>query len=195
MRIRALILLAVGGMVVGGCGSDDEGNSPTVERQEETLDKLPDLPRGYEQFLNRDGGIVFGRPPGWTAKTRGATSTLTAPDGLVSATITIDRTDDALRGAPEDFAVQTAELLPGYEEPLDAGEPEEFEHPYEAAIVEAEGIARTTGVRERVSVIVLEREGAAVVTAVIADNAEEDTGAEVKQALEAISTLRTRPPL
>ncbi len=34
----------------------------------------------------------------------------------------------------------------------------------------------------------------AVVTAVIAENAERNVGAESKQALEAISTLRTRPP-
>ena len=41
--------------------------------------------------------------------------------------------------------------------------------------------------------IVLEREGAAAVTAVIAENAKERAPAEVRQALQALRTVRTRP--
>ena len=121
-------------------------------------------------------------------------TTLTAPDELVFAAITIDRTDDALGGDPKAFATETAELLPGYEKALDPGKAKPFKHPYEGAIVEAKGVAKKSGVPQRVNVIVLERAGVAVVTAVIAENAERNVGAESKQALETISTLRTRPP-
>ena len=122
-------------------------------------------------------------------------TTLTAPDELVSAAITIDRTDDALaRQTRRRSRLQTAELLPGYKKPLDPGKAKPFKHDYEGAIVEAKGVAKKSGVPQRVSVIVLERKGVAVVTAVIAENAERNTGAESKQAQEAIRTLRTRPP-
>ena len=56
-----------------------------------------------------------------------------------------------------------------------------------------EGVSASTGVPQRLRVVVLEREGATVVTAVIAENAKEKAPAEVKQALEALRTLRTRP--
>ena len=194
MHLRALILPAAVGLLLAGCG-DDGATPPPPEESEETLDRLPDLPRGYEEFLNADVGVAFGRPPGWSAKAKGNVSTLVAPDGLVSATITIDRTDDALAGGPKDFATETAELLPSYEEPLAPGEAEPFEHPYQGAVAEAEGVAERSGVSQRVRVVVLERDGVAVVTAIIAENAREDAGAEARQALKAVATLRTRPPL
>ena len=194
MRFRALLPVLVLGLVFAGCGSDDEPAPEPVERKDETAQKLPKLERGYEEFVNRAAGVAFGRPPGWSAKERGAVTTLTAPDELVFAAITIDRTDDALGGDPKAFATETAELLPGYEKALDPGKAKPFKHPYEGAIVEAKGVAKKSGVLQRVNVIVLERAGVAVVTAVIAENAERNVGAELKQALETISTLRTRPP-
>jgi len=193
MQTRVLPLLAVLGIFATGCGSDDDASS-TVERNEETVDKLPALPLGYEEYVNRGGGVAFGRPPGWSAKAKGSTTTLTAPDGLVSITITIDRTSDALRVEPEDFALRTAELLPGYEQPLEPEEAKQFKHEYDAAITEAEGVREKDGLRQISRVVVIEREGVAVVTSVIAENAEENAGAEAEQALAAIATLRTRPP-
>ena len=86
--------------------------------------------------------------------------------------------------------------MPGYKKPLEAGKAKSFDHPYDGAIVEAKGVSKKTGVPQRVSVIVLERKGVAVVTAVIAENAERNgAGAEAKQAAAGrSSTLRTRPP-
>ncbi|MDX6586618.1 MAG: hypothetical protein QOI31_1091 [Solirubrobacterales bacterium] len=194
MRLRALFLAAVSGLLVGGCGSKEEPAPAPVDRKEETVDKLPQLKRGYEEFVNTGAGVAFGRPPGWSAKEQGAVTELNAPDELVAARISIDRTDDALGLDPKTSATQTAELLPGYKKPLDPGKAKPFKHEYEGAIVEAKGVAKKSGVPQRVSVIVLERNGVAVVTAVIAENAERNTGAESKQALEAIRTLRTRPP-
>jgi hypothetical protein len=194
MRLRAPLTIAVAGLLACGCGSKDEPAPEPVEHKEETADKLPKLDRGWEEFVNAGAGVALGRPPGWSAKEQGAVTELVAPDELVASRISIDRTDDALGLDPKAAATQTAELLPGYEKPLDPGKAKPFKHEYEGAMVEAKGVAKKSGVPQRVSVIVLERKGVAVVTAVIAENADRNSGAESKQGLEAIRTLRTRPP-
>src|SRR5688572_29687175 len=185
MRSHVLAILVVLGVLAAGCGSDEEGVVP-VERKEETADKLPPLPRGYEEYVNREGGLAFGRPPGWSAKAKGATTLLTAPDGLVSVTITVDRTSDALGVEPEDFAVETIKLVPGFEKALDSGRAAPFKHAYEGAVARAEGVRQQDGLRQIVRVVVLERKGVAVVTALIAENAEENASAEAEQALAVI---------
>ena len=195
MRFRVALSVVVLGILAAGCGSDDAPAPEPVERKEETADKLPKLDRGWEEYANPSAGIAFGRPPGWSAKDDGAVTKLDAPDQLVSATITVDRSNDALGGDPKTFATQTVELLPGYEKPLDPSKPKRFGHEYEAAVAEAEGVAKKSGVPQRVQVIVLERKGVAVVTAVIAENAKEkEAKPEAKQAEESIKSLRTRPP-
>jgi len=194
MRNRALLVPVVAGLILTGCGSSEDPKSEPVERMDETADKLPGLERGYEEFVNREVGIALGRPPGWSAKARGVTTTLTAPDGLVSATISVDRTDDALKVDPKEFASRTAELVPGYKDALKPSVPKPFKHPYKGAIAEAKGVAEKSGVRQRVRVVVLEREGVAVVTVVIAENVDRNASAEARQALASIETLRTRPP-
>ncbi len=194
MPLPALLFVLAVAVVTGGCGSDDAPTPVPPDRAEESADALPKLRRGFEEFVNRDAGVAFGRPPGWDATAMTAVTTLEAPDRLVAATITIDRTDDALGGDPKAFAVETAKLLPGYEKPLRPGRPKPFGEEYVGAIVDANGVAEKSGVRQRVRVVVLVRKGVAVVTAVIAANATKDSKAEEKQALEAIRTLRTRPP-
>jgi len=190
-----LSLLSAGALLIAGCGSDsDETEHAEPERAEETLDKLPELERGYEEFVNSDVGVAIGRPPGWKAQARGALTTLTAPDELVLVSISINRTDDALDLDPDDFADQTAAALEGFKDPVMTAEPKEFEHRYEGAEVRGKGVVRNTGVGQTVQVIVLEREDVAVVTAVVFANSERNTSAAAKQALEAIESLRSRPP-
>jgi hypothetical protein len=194
MPSRALVAVVLL-LPLAGCGSDPDEVPTAPDRKEETADELPNLERGHEEFVNADAGIAFGRPPGWSARSRGTTTTLTAPDELVSATITIDRTDEALQGTPERFASQTAEALDGYQKPLTPGKPKPFEHPYEGAVVDAEGVAAESKVRQEVRVVVLERNGVAVVSAVVAAHADREAATkELRQALGALRTLRTRPP-
>jgi len=194
MLFRALSALIFATLVLAGCGSDDEPAAMPVERLDETFEELPKLPRGYEEFVNRGAGVAFGRPPGWKANSSGSATTLTAPDELVAVAISADRTDDALALDPKEFAAQAAEVLPGFKGKLATSKARPFAHRYEGAVVMAKGVAKGSGVRQRIQAIALERDGVATVSAVIFENRELDPGAEVKQALEAIRTLRTRPP-
>jgi hypothetical protein len=179
--------------VIGACGSEDEPAPPEVQRKPETAEELPKLPRGYEPHIARVNGLALGRPPGWDAKEKGIATRLTAPDELVVMSLSVDRTDEALAADLRTLAVRTFSALQGYEGKLDPSEPRPFEHRYDAYVVRGEGVATETGVRQRLRVIVFEREGVAVVTALIAENAKVGARAEVDQALEALDTLRTRP--
>ncbi len=180
-------------LALTACGSDDEPVAPDVERKPETVEELPKLPRGYEPYFSRVNGLALGRPPGWKATDEGVATLLTAPDKLVVMSLSADRSDEALAGDPRTLAVRTFSALEGYEGELDPSEPKPFKHRYDGAQVEGEGVAASSGVPQRLRLVVLEREGATVVTAVIAENAREKAPAEVKQALDSLRTLRTRP--
>lgn len=187
--LAALTLVAA----LAACGSEDEPQPPEVERQPETVDELPKLPRGFEPDMSRINGLAQGRPPGWKATEKGVATFLIAPDKLVVMSLSADRSDEALAGDLETLAVRTFGALEGYEGQLDPSEPSPFKHEYDAYEVEGQGVSAETGVRQNLRVIVLEREGTTVVTAVIAENAREKAPGEVKQALESLRTLRTRP--
>lgn len=185
-----LLVFVIAGLTA--CGSDGGPQAPDVVRTEETAGKLPKLPRGFEPYENRTTGVAFGRPPGWKVTEKNVLTVIRAPDELVVTSVAVDRTDEALAEKPRSLAVETAKLLPGYRKPLRPTKPEPFAHPYAGAAVEAEGVA-TDGLEQRVKVIVLKREGAAVVIAVVAENAEVGAPAEVRQALDAVASLRTQP--
>jgi hypothetical protein len=180
-------------LALAACGSEEEVQPPEVQRQAETVEDLPKLPRGFEPHISRVNGLALGRPPGWRATRKGVATFLIAPDKLVVMSLSADRSDEALAGDPEALAVRTFGALEGYEGVLDPSEPTPFKHEYDAYEVEGQGVSVETGVRQNLRVIVLEREGATVVTAVVAENAKEKAPAEVRQALESLRTLRTRP--
>jgi hypothetical protein len=194
LRRSGALAAAILTLALVACDDDDETAPPTVERQTETAERLPKLPRGYEKFVSRANGLVFGRPPGWKAAERGTSALLTAPDKLVVMSMSADRTDEALLGDPRTLAVETFAALEGYEGELDASKPRRFKHRYDGFQVEGRAVAAKSGVPQRLRVIALEREGTTLVIAVIAENAKEKAPAEVRQALETVRTLRTRPP-
>ena len=190
---QATLVALILAVVLAACGSDEQAQPPEVERQPETVDELGKLPRGFEPHVSRINGIALGRPPGWKATKKGVATFLIAPDELVVMSVSADRSDEALAGDPETLAVRTFSALEGYEGELDPSEPTPFKHEYDAFEVEGRGVSAETGVRQNLRVIVLEREDTTVVTAVIAENAKEKAPAEVRQALESLRTLRTRP--
>lgn len=190
-----LTTLAVLAALLAGCGSDEPDEPGGDERPaaRESADELPRLPRGWEPHVNDAAGFALGRPPGWDARERGSVTLLLAPDELVAVTITADRTDEAFELPPDEFARATLASLSGYRDRLEPGRARPFRHRYAASQVTGTAVTERRGVRQRIRVIVLRRRDLAVVTAVIAENAERDARAEARQAVEAVGTVRTRP--
>lgn len=210
LAIGSTLLSVVAVVALAACGSADP--APTTTREVETAEALPELPRGWNPYINRAAGFTLGRPPGWAASEDGSATLFRSPDELVAMTISADRTDEALALPLARYATRTALALPGLKD-VDLREPETFKGHYEGVSVKGNGRLIKSKLLERLQVIVLRRNGIVTITAVIAANAGEaqlnsnveagpDCGtypilcrvrAEVDQAIEAVRTLRSRP--
>jgi hypothetical protein len=196
LRVPPALLALLVSLALPACGSEEEDAepiAPVVDRKEETRQGLPKLPRGFEAYRSRYNGLAFGRPPGWKATRRGRATLLIAPDELVVMSLAADRSDAAVATDTERLAVDTFAALEGYRGKLKPSEAHKFAHRYEAHQVRGDARSKRTGVPQRLRVIVLEREGRTVVTAVIAENSKEKAPDEVRQAYQALRTLRTGP--
>jgi hypothetical protein len=195
--IAAVALVAVG----AGCGEREEPEPTTTTPPVERAEKVPKLPQQWKVIKNTDQGFALGLPPGWrrgqeclAKKAQGGSTTVfCSPDKLLTLSITADRTDDGLELTPGGFALRVmASLSENYQKPLDPGKPKRFEGHYDGAKVSASGQA-AKGVREDVTVIVLQRDDIATFPAVIASNAAKATGQHTKFAERALRTLRSQP--
>jgi hypothetical protein len=199
MRRRGLALLVTITVATAGCGGDgseDETTPPPPRERVETVDKLPKLPDRWKRFENRRGGFVVGLPPGWTTsdRDRGPTSLVRSYDRLVAISISPDRTPEALDLDLEDFATRAADALPGLEGGSRPSPPKPYEHRYEAVRTTLEGKGAKSGVRQRVSLIVLRRDQLATFTVVIATSADRRARPSERLANRVVATLRSRPP-
>jgi hypothetical protein len=187
---RGLAWLAALCIVValGACGEDDEP-APT-ERPRETVDKLPELRPGWKPYVNRRVGFAIGRPPGWRATHRGASTLLRSPDHLVAVSISADRTLEAVEFPLDDYVERAAEALPRFKH-LKVGRPRPFRDEYPAQAVGAAGVK--DGVRQRMLFIALRRRGVVTYPLLVARNAEKRSGYYYDEALRIVRTLRGRP--
>ena len=193
MRPKLLLATMLAAVIaLPGCGSGDSEPTTTVERKEEKAEQVPELPRGWEEYVNQAQGFALGRPPGWAASENGGATQFLAPDELVAMFVSADRTDEALAVSPEEYATRTMVALDGFDE-VDPGEPKKFKGHYDGAVIDGTATASGSGVKQNLKVIVLQRKGVVSVTAVIASNAKQDSEGETDQAVEAVRTLRTRP--
>lgn len=206
-RILAITSLWALLAVLGGCaGEGDESTDSTATASEAsaTQSELPaKLPGGWTREVNRSAGFTVGLPTGWRAarRGRGNGTVLRSPDDLVAVTVTADRTRGALGLDLGEFANRTLEALGGRSvgtERFDADstdEPPAVRHPYESAVRSAVGTSRRTGVRERVIVAVLRREGLATFVVVVRENAERDSAyAGPSTVRRLIRSVRDRVP-
>ena len=191
-RLAPLAALLVA-LALAGCGADSGPPPVSAPRAAETADRLPRLAPGWRPFVNRYGGYAFGLPPGWEAKRRGTATTVSSFDRLAQLSISADRTGEAVELPIEDFASRVIAARPGYEERLEPGEPRTFEHRYAAVAVEASGVAKSTGVEQRVEAIVLRRPKLVTLTIVIASNAIPEGARSGRIAERVVRTMRSRP--
>jgi hypothetical protein len=176
---------------VAGCGG--EGDDSPSPRPPETTDQLPKLPAGWSPTVNGAAGLAIGVPPGWTAKTAAARTTLRAPGRAVVISVTGDRTSDALELPLDEYATQVAEGLvsQGFEQ-LEVGESEERKSAYEAAGVTATGTPKGDGAPQTLEIVIVRRPDLAAYPTLIASVA----GAPSKQLAQArtsVASLRGRP--
>jgi hypothetical protein len=199
MRRCALALLVAISVAAAGCGGDDSEDTsvpPPPSERAETVQKLPKLPDGWKRYENRRGGFVVGLPPGWKAskRDREPTSLIRSYDRLVAISISPDRTPEGLDLDLDQFATRAIDSLSGLERRASPSAPRAYEHRYEAVRSTVEGKESDSGVRQRVSVIVLRRDLLVTFTVVIAANADQRARPSERLAGEVVATLRSRPP-
>lgn len=211
LAIGSTLVSLVAAVALAACGSDDPAPTTTT-REAETAEVLPELPRGWNPYVNRAAGFSLGRPPGWEASEEGRATLFRSPDELVAMTISADRTDEAQELPLKEFATRTFSALSGLKE-IEFGEPERFRSHYDGVLLEGRARRVKNRLLEKIRVIVLRREGLATISAVIFGNSGEGqlmSGVsagpgcgtypilcrvrfETEQAVEAVRTLRTRP--
>jgi hypothetical protein len=201
-KLSACCLLPAA-LIAAGCGSDSESDDATTgEAPTETAERVGNLPDGWERLTNDAQGFEIGVPPGWgegkacgkrAPAAASGTTLLCSPDRLVTLNVSVDRTNEALEVEPSEAATRTAEAISAqnFDGKLDPGSPKRVKGHYNGASLSTEG--KAGNVDQEVEVYVLQREGIAVITAVIAANADENADAGVKLAEEAVLSLRTKP--
>jgi hypothetical protein len=190
---QALLATLLAALALAACGSDSDPAEDPAPRPAESVDPLPRLEEGWRPHLNPAGGFAFGLPPGWKASDRGTATLVRSFDRLAVVSISADRTREALELPLGEFASRALAARPGYEDPLKGSKPREFEHRYDAAAVRARGIAESSGVEQRIALIVLRRGKLATFTAVIGVNARPAGAASGAIAEHMVETLRSRP--
>ena len=192
-RFGVALLLAV---ALAGCGDDDSTSTTTTAPApppKETREPLPDRPKEWESYANARGGYALLLPRGWKAEADGPQTLIRSFDRLVAISIAPDRSEAARETPIEDYAINTADELRGFEDGFDAKGMRPLDHRYDAVEVFGTGTSRD-GVDQRASVIVLRRDEIATLTVVLAANAKPGAAESVRIARRAIGTLRTRPP-
>ena len=186
----ALTLFLVAALVGSGCGADD---SPPPAPPVESIEELPQLPRGWNEHVNHSAGLTIGVPPGWEADNDGIRTELRSPDRLVAATIVADRSDEALEFPLDQFADAAITGLGGIDD-LEPGDSRSFEHRYDAVAVEATGVGGPKDVRQKILLVVVRRDALATFTVLVARNAEQGTEDYEGEIETMIRSLRSRPP-
>jgi hypothetical protein len=184
------ILVLVGLVVLPGCGDDDTTTTSTTA---ETGDKLPKLPAGWTEYVNRDGGYAIGVPPGWFGKRRGARTELLSPEQLAALSVTVDRTNEVLEVPLEQLASATISSGGLGLEEVQPGNPMKWGHHYDAVAVKATGIGGEANVNQNLLLVVIRREGIATFTVLAAVNAENHPRFYKDEIKEMIRSLRSRP--
>lgn len=189
--LRAVVTLLAAG--VAGCGGPGATSAPPL--RPEVPQALPKLPSGWHGRRDRTIGYAIGIPPGWRLEQSRNSTLIRSPDHLVAVSLSVDRNADALELPLGEFAARALTALPGFEAQLEPGKPRPFGGtPLDAAASVATGTTRSSGIEERVTLVVLRREGIVNYTVAIAENAKRGRSARDRAlALRMVRTLRDQP--
>lgn len=192
MALAALVAALV--VAASGCGGNGATTTTTASAPEETAQKLPKLPSGWDPRRDPRVGYAIGVPTGWEVGGHGDRVLFRSPDHLVAVTLTADRRPGAFKVPLDRFATQALGALPGFKLPLEPSKPEPFKGtPLKAVETSATG-AQAGGLKERATLVVLRRDHIVNYTVAVLENAEHP-GSQLDRAvaLRMIRTLRDQP--
>jgi len=192
-KISIAIATAIAVLGLSACGDDGgDAGSTTTARPAETTDPPAKPPRRWHKYINPTAGFSISVPPAWKILPNGAITVLRSPDKVVAVSATADRTDEALDTPLEEYAATTLANLKGFTELKPTGNRAYAPAAYPAAIATADGRLESSGVPQRLTLVVLRREGIAAY-AVLATHNAKIRSPFVEQVDAIIHSLRGRP--
>ena len=156
MRATALLVAALTGVALLGCGEEDEfAGSPDPAKERNDPPAKP--PSGWDTFANRRAGFTLSVPPGWRARARRSATLIRSPDRRVAITVAADRSEQARTTAPREYARRTFRALPGFRR-LKAATVRRVERsPYPSARINGAGTLTDARQRQRITVAAFRR--------------------------------------
>jgi hypothetical protein len=156
VRATALLVAALAGVAMLGCGEEDEfAGSP--DPATEGSDPPAKPPPGWRTFANRRTGFTVSLPPRWSARVRRSATLIRSPDRRVAATVAADRSEPARTAAPREYARRTFRALPGFRRLEAGGARPVARSPYPSARVNGSGTLAETRQRQRITVAAFRR--------------------------------------
>lgn len=155
----------------------------------------PRLPEGWRRVRDADGGFSVGLPPGWTARDSDGTLVLRSRDRTLAIALGADASGPGRAVAPTTYAKEALAALRGYRG-LRSTPPRKLDGtPYPAAVATATGTFRETGVRQAITLVALQRRGAATFT-LLAFASARAPGGRAKRALveRVVDSLHSERP-
>jgi hypothetical protein len=170
---RAVLLtacaLSAGAFTVAALGDRSGGDQsaatePPRRVQVAPAGPQPQLPAGWRRVRNDAGGFTVGLPPGWTARRSDRTLVLRSRDRTLAIALGADRSTPGRVATPTRYAHEAISSLRGYRD-LRSSPPRRLsKSPYPGAVATATGTFRATGVRQAITLVALQRRGAATFT-------------------------------
>jgi len=155
----------------------------------------PPLPEGWRRVRDDDGGFSVGLPPGWSVRRSDGALVLRSRDRTLAIALGADRSPPGRVVAPTTYAREAIDSLQGYRR-LRATPPRRLDaSPYPGAVATATGTFRQTGVRQAITLVALQRRGAATFT-VLAFRSAHAPGGEQKRELvdRVVDSLHSERP-
>jgi len=164
LTAAALTVFAFEGRRDGGGKTDPSRTGTVATVPVAPAGPRPDLPAGWRRVRNPTGGFTVGLPPGWTAKREDGTLVLRSRDRTLAIALGADDSAPGRLVNPTTYAREAIGSLRGYRRLRATAARRLDASPYPAAVATATGTFRETGVRQAITLVALQRRGAATFT-------------------------------
>lgn len=203
---RAVLLtacaLSAGAVTVAAFGERSGGDQPATTApadpdrpvQVAPAGPQPRLPAGWRRVRSDAGGFTVGLPPGWTARRSDRTLVLRSRDRTLAIALGADRSTPGRVATPTRYAHEAISSLRGYRDLRSSAPRRLSETPYPGAVATATGTFRATGVRQAITLVALQRRGAATFTLLAFRSAHSPSDAAGRVVDEVVDSLHSDRP-